>query len=150
MNRTDRKFVSITPPAAIVNNASYTTAEIDTAGWEHLTIVVQLGATDIAMTALTVTESDTSGSGHASVTGLVWGTSTNLDGSTSALPSSTDDNKFQVAQIDLRGRKRYIDLTATIGNGATGAFFTAFAILERGEVAPSSISGMGCDEVLRV
>lgn len=148
--RNDVKYVGITPPAAIVNNNSYTTAEIDTLGWDHLTIVCYLGATDIAMTALTVTESDASGSGHASVTGLVWGTSTNIDGSTSALPSATDDNLFQVAQIDLRGRKRYIDLTATIGNGATGAFFTAIGILQRAEVAPTTIAGMGCNEVLRV
>ncbi len=107
------KYVSVTPPAAIVDDASYTTAEIDTLGFDYCTIVVYLGASDIAMAALAVTESDSSGSGHANVTGLVWGTSTNIDGSTSALPSATDDNKFQIAQIDLRGRKRYLDVTAT-------------------------------------
>lgn len=148
--RNDMRFVSITPPAAIANNTSPTTAEIDTLGWDHLMIIVQLGATDIAMTALTVTESDTSGSGHTAITGLVWGTSTNIDGSTSALPSATDDNLFQIAQIDLRGRRRYIDLTATIGNGATGAFFFAMGILERAKVSPSSMSGMNANEVLRV
>src|SRR5690606_21053070 len=95
--RNDMKFVSVTPPAAISDNATLTTGEIDTLGWDHLMIVVYLGAMDIAMAALSVTESDSSGSGHANVTGLVWGTSTNIDGSTSALPSATDDNTFQVA-----------------------------------------------------
>ncbi len=101
------------------------------------------------MTALTITESDTSGSGHAAVTGLVWGTSTNLDGSTSALPSSTDDNTFQIADIDLRGRKRYIDVTATVGNGTAGAFVTILGILSRASQTPRTISDVGANEVLR-
>lgn len=148
--RNDMKLVSITPPAAISDNATLTTGEIDTLGWDFLDIIVYEGATDIAMAALAVTESDSSGSGHANVTGLVWGTSTNIDGSTSALPSATDDNLFQLAQIDLRGRKRYIDVTATTGDGAAGTYIAILGVLRRAEVAPSSMSGMGCNEVLRV
>ena len=146
-----RKFVSVTPPGAIVDNAAFTTATIDTKGYDYATIVVYLGDTDIAMTELKVQESDDSGmSGAADVTGLVWGTSTNIDGSTSALPSANDDNKFQVAQIDLRGRKRYLDVSATAGNGTNGTYATILAILESGEVGPTSISECGCDEILRV
>ena len=52
------KYVSVTPPAAIVDNASYTTAEIDTYGWDYAKIVCYVGATDIAMTALKVQEAD--------------------------------------------------------------------------------------------
>lgn len=144
------KWVAITPPGAIVDNTSYTTTEVDTAGWDYMEIVVLLGATDIAMAALAVTESDTSGSGHANITGLVWGTSTNIAGSTSALPSATDDNKFQIAQIDLRGRKRYIDVTATAGNGTNGTYATILARLSRGENTPTTATQMGADEVLRV
>jgi hypothetical protein len=143
------KYVSITPPAAIVDNASFTTTEIDTNGFNHMTVVVYLGATDIAMTALTITESDTTGSGHAAVTGLVWGTSTNIDGSTSALPSATDDNTFQIADIDLRGRKRFIDVTATMGDGTVGGFVTILGILSRASQTPKSISDIGANEVLR-
>jgi len=143
------KYVSITPPAAIVDNASFTTAEIDTNGFNHMTVVVYLGATDIAMTALTITESDTTGSGHAAVTGLVWGTSTNIDGSTSALPSATDDNTFQIADIDLRGRKRFIDVTATMGDGTVGGFVTILGILSRASQTPKSMSDIGANEVLR-
>lgn len=144
------KWVSITPPAAIVDNASLTTAEIDTKGWDYAEVIVYLGATDIAMTALAVTESDTSGSGHANVTGLVYGTSTDVDGNTSSLPSATDDNGFFGFQIDLRGRKRYIDVTATVGNGTTGAYVTVFVRLSRAEVAPNSISEAGFTGLLRV
>lgn len=143
------KFVSITPPEAVKDNASWTTAEIDTAGWDYMTVVAYLGATDIAMAALAVTESDTTGSGHANVTGLIWGTSTNIDGSTSALPSATDDNTFQIAQIDLRGRKRFIDVTATAGDGTTGTYIAIFGILSRTAELPITIAGMGANEVLR-
>jgi hypothetical protein len=149
MNRLDFKLVSITPPAAISDNATLTTGEIDTLGWSELTIIVYEGATDIAMAALSVTQSDTSGSGHASITGLVWGTSTNIDGSTSALPSATDDNLFQVAQIDLKGKKRYIDVTATTGDGAAGSFVTILGILTRPQVSPTSASEAGANEILR-
>lgn len=149
MNRLDWKVVSITPPAAISDNATLTTAEIDTLGWDEMTIIVYEGATDIAMAALAVTESDTAGSGHANVTGLVWGTSTNIDGTTSALPSATDDNLFQVAQIDLRGRKRYIDVTATTGDGAAGSYVTILGILSKAQKSPTSISEAGANEILR-
>lgn len=149
MNRLDFKVVSITPPAAISDNATLTTAEIDTAGWGMLDIIVYEGATDIAMAALSVTQSDTSGSGHAAVTGLVWGTSTNIDGGTSALPSATDDNLFQIAQIDLKGKKRYIDVTATTGDGAAGSFVTILGILSRPQVSPTSASEAGANEILR-
>jgi hypothetical protein len=149
MNKLDFKLVAITPPAAISDNATLTTAEIDTLGWSEMTIVVALGATDIAMAALSVTQSDTAGSGHSAITGLVWGTSTNIDGSTSALPSATDDNLFQVAQIDLKGKKRYIDVTATTGDGAAGSFVTILGILTRPQVSPTSASEAGCNEILR-
>lgn len=149
MNRLDFRMVSITPPAAILDNTSPTTAEIDTLGWSYMTIVVYLGATDIAMTALSVTHSDTAGSGHSAITGLVWGTSTNIDGTTSALPSATDDNLFQVAQIDLKGKRRYIDVTATIGDGAAGGFITIMGILSRPQVSPTTVSEAGCNEILR-
>lgn len=149
MNRLDFKTVSITPPAAISDNATLTTTEIDTLGWSYMTIIVYLGATDIAMAALSVTQSDTAGSGHANITGLVWGTSTNIDGTTSALPSATDDNLFQIAQIDLKGKKRYIDVTATTGDGTAGAFVTILGILSRPQVSPISASEAGANEILR-
>jgi len=144
------KLVSMTPPAAIVDDASYTTAEVDTLGFDYAKIVVYLGATDIAMTALAVTESDTSGSGHANVTGLVWGTSNNIAGSTSTLPSATDDNKFFVFDIDLKGRKRYLDLTATAGDGTAGTFAVAWCELSRAEDTPTTAAKRGAAEILRV
>jgi len=144
------KLVSVTPPGALIDAASATTAEIDTKGWDHCRVIAYLGATDIAMTALKVTESDTTGSGHADVTGLVYGTSTDIDGNTSALPADDDDNGFFVFDIDLRGRKRYIDVTATVGDGTSGAYLTILAELYRGESMPTSVAGHGCTGLLKI
>jgi len=142
------KYVNLTPPAAILDNTAITVAELDTLGWDYARIIVILGATDIALTVLKVTESDASGSGHADVTGLVFGTSTDIDGSTSALPTATDDNGFFVFQIDLRGRKRYLDMGATIGDGTAGGFVTIIAELSRGDTGPTTVAGMGATGVL--
>lgn len=146
------KLVSITPPGAIVDDASYTTAAIDTKGYDYLKVCVYLGASDIAMAALKLQESDDDGSSdaYADITGAVFGTSTNLAGATSALPSSTDDNKFFVFLVDLRGRDRYIDLVATAGNGSTGTYLTAWAELYRASELPGSTADLGADEVLIV
>lgn len=143
------KFVSITPPAAIVDNASLTTASVDTLGYSYARIFLYLGAMDIAMTALKIQESDNDSS-YSDVTGLVYGTSTDIAGSTSALPTATDDNKCFVFEIDLRGRKRYLDLVATCGDGAAGTYVTAFALLSRASDGPVTKTERGFGNVLRV
>lgn len=130
------KFVAITPPGAIVDNAAFTTAAIDTKGFSYLTIVLSLGAMDIAMAALKVQESDASGSGYADITGTVGGTDFTL-------PSATDDNKIVVFHINLVGRKRYIDLVMTGGDGTTGTYASALALLSRGTDTPDSATEAG-------
>ena len=148
--QTGFKILNLTPPAAIVDNASLTVTEIDTNGYDYCNILVFLGATDIAMTALAVTESDTTGSGHANVTGLVFATSTNTAGSTSALPTATDDNDIFEFQIDLRYRKRYLDLTATVGDGTSGGYYTVIALLSRADEPPFTATARGVNQILRV
>lgn len=144
------KFVQVVAPAAIVDNASFTTNEIDTLDYDYATIVFNLGATDIAMTALKVQESDTSGSGFADVGGLDMDGDTDLDGSAAELPSATDDGSVVVFQVDLRGRKRYLDLVATAGDGSTGTYGSAVAILTKGAVYGATSDEMGAETVLRV
>lgn len=144
------KYLQVIAPAAIVDNASWTTNEIDTLGWDYAEIIVNIGATDIAMAALKVQESDTSGSGFADVDGLDMSGDTDLDGGTAALPSATDDNKLVIFQVDLRGRKRYLDLVATAGNGTNGTFASAICRLSRGAEWPSTMAEFGAETVLRV
>lgn len=152
MNEIQRaKFVQVIAPVAIVDDASWTTNEIDTLDFDYLTVVVNIGATDIAMAALKMQASDTSGSGFADVTGLDMDGDTDIDGNAAALPSATDDNNLVVFQVDLRtNNKRYWDLVATAGNGTSGTFASAVAILTKGAVAPTSVSDMGAETVLRV
>jgi hypothetical protein len=145
----------VTPPAAIVNNASLTCNVIDTQGYRFARVTVILGATDIALTALKVQESDVKASataltGGADITGAVFGTSNKDDGTASTLPSATDDNKFFTIEIDLRGRKRYLLPVVTIGNGSTGGFATVFVELDRGENTPTTAAQKGVSQNLRV
>jgi len=144
------KVMAIVPPQAIVDNASFTTAEIDCKGWDYAQIYCYIGALDIAFTALAVTESDTTGSGHANVTGLIWGTSDDITGTTSTSPSATDDDKFFIFDINLLGRKRFLDLTATIGDGAAGGFLCVWCMLSRGTEHPSTAAQRGAKQILRV
>ena len=150
VNAQARKIVRVIDPAAIVDNASFTTQEIDTRGFDYAQIVCYLGATDIAHAALKVQESDTSGSGFADVTGLVFGTSNNTAGSASTLPSATDDNKFFTFDIDLKSRKRYLDLVATAGDGAVGTFMAAWCVLSRAGETPMSAADRNESQILRV
>lgn len=144
------KYLQVIAPAAIVDNAAFTTTEIDTLGWDYAEIIVNIGATDVAMAALKVQESDTSGSGFTDVTGLDMDGDTDIDGNTAALPSATDDNKLIIFQIDLRNRKRYLDLSATAGNGTNGTFASGICRLSRGAEWPSSSTEFGAETVLRV
>ncbi len=144
------KMVAVTVPVAIVDDGSYTTIEVDTIGWNYAQYFVMLGATDIAMAAFAVTESDASGSGHANVTGAIFGTSTNTDGDTSSLPSATDDGLIFGVELDLRKRKRYLDLTLTAGDGSAGTFAVAWCVLSRGETDPVTAANRGLSQLLRV
>ncbi|HUU95142.1 MAG TPA: hypothetical protein VM487_05340, partial [Phycisphaerae bacterium] len=67
------KFLNSVPPEAIhADTTGFGFTEIDTLGYDYLTIIITLGATDIGLTALALTEGDTSGSGHANITGTVY------------------------------------------------------------------------------
>lgn len=144
------KTVLLTPPAAIVDDAAFTTAALDTKGFNHAEIFVAFGAMDIAATVTKVQESDDSGmSGAADVTGLIAGTSANDTGSTSTLPSASSDNTILKFEVDLRGRKRYLDLSLTGGNGSTGTYAVVWANLFEGEKPPTSASEKGCAQVFR-
>ena len=146
------KRVAITPPAAKVDDAAVTTTVIDRLNYDYCTVVVQLGDIDAAFTVLKIQESDVSDSGFADVTGLIFGTSTNLAGDTSSLPGAGDDNDFFVFLIDLRGRKRYLDVVATVGSASasTGAFVVITAELTSGETGPSTATKSGVNQVLQI
>jgi len=146
------KFARLIDPAAIKDNGSWTGVEIDTLGFDYLTIVCYYAASDIAMAALYLTESDATGSGHVEITATDFSDTTqlDLDGAALALPSATDDPSFLVVHLDLRKRKRFINIVATGGDGSAGAFLTALGILSRAEHAPASSAEQGAHQVVVV
>ena len=130
------KVVPITPPAAIVDDAAFTTAAVDTKGFRHLTIVAIFGALDIAPASASIRHSDASNMGSPAT--LATG------GTDFALATATDsDNLCHVFEVDLLGKKRYIDFEITGGNGSLGTYLTILAILSRPEASPNSATEHG-------
>lgn len=143
------KFMQLVVPVAIVDDASWTSLVIDCNDWDYITLVIQLGATDIAMAALRVLESDDN-STNTNVTGTIFGTAVDIDGTTTALPSAGDDNNIELFHLDLRKRKRYIQIVATAGDGSAGTYLSALAILSRGRIGPNTCAEMGAEHALIV
>lgn len=127
------KFVEAIRPAAIVDDAAFTSVEIDTLGFDAAVGLFHYGTSDIALAALGLEESDTSGSGFAAVADFTF----------SSLPSSTADGSLYGMFIDLRKRKRYLKITATAGNGSAGTYASATMTLYRGKTGASSATLRG-------
>lgn len=134
INTQSQKIVSVINPGAIVDNAAFTTIEIDTLNFDYCDIYVQLGALDIAVAAMKVQQSDVSGSGFTDITGADF---------TGAFPSATDDNKLYGFHINLLGKKRYLKLLLTGGDGSTGTYASGFAILSRPKEHPNTAAERG-------
>jgi len=149
-NTVNQKAVTIVHSEAIVDNAAFTTVEVDTIGFNHAKVVIFVGTTDVVFTTLKMTSSNVAGSGHADITGADFDGSTDIDGNTSTLPSATDDNKFFIVDLDLRGIDRYLDLSATAGNGAAGTWMNATCILSEPDEGLITAADMGADTVLSV
>lgn len=140
------KFVQVTAPVAINDNTAYTTGTIDTLGFDEMMIEIAFGAMDIAVAALKLQESDDSGmSGAADITGA------DFSVSPATLPSATDDNHFYGIHVKCGGgRKRYLDLSFTAGDGVAGTYASVNAILAKGETEPSTASTRGFTQLLTV
>lgn len=149
------KFVLVLAPAAKLDNATAPTNVIDTKGFGFARIFVVLGDTDIALTALKLQEADaasdaTTLTSGTDITGTRFGTDANDTGSTSALPTATDDNKAYCFEVDLKGRKRYLKPVITVGDGTTGAFVTCFALLGHGDQVPTKATEKNVAQVMRL
>jgi hypothetical protein len=132
------KTLGITPPAAIVDNAAFATATIDRRGFNALRIVVFLGAIDIAVAAFKLRESNSS-----DMTGATDVPDADFSIAPATLPAATDDNKLFAIFVNLKGRKRDLDLSLTGGDGAAGTFAAAWADLADAEEVPDSAADRG-------
>lgn len=130
------KVVPVTPPGAIVDNAAFVTSAIDTKGFRHLTIVAIFGAIDIAPASSKIRHSDASNMGSPADIAV--------GGTDYALATATDsDNLQHIFEVDLLGKKRYIDFEITGGDGAAGSYLSVIGILSRPEESPNSASEHG-------
>jgi hypothetical protein len=130
------KYVPVTPPAAIVDNAAFVTGAVDTKGWRHLTFIVIFGAIDIAVASSKIRHSDASNMGSPADIAV--------GGTDYALATATDsDNLLHIFEVDLLGKKRYVDFEITGGDGAAGSYISVIAVLSRGEESPNSASEHG-------
>ncbi len=137
-NMQNVKTVGITPPAAIIDNAAATTAAINTTGFTKARIMVYFGAMDIAAAVLKVTHSDDSGmSGEVDIAGA------DFSVLPLTLPSASDDNHFYAVFLDLRGKKLYLDLKLTLGDGSAGTYVTAWVDLYGAATAPDTAAERG-------
>jgi len=160
MNPSDAVRQLVIRPQSIASGAA-TAYVVDTAGYDYAEFEIDLGAVGSALTALKLQESDvkasaTSLTGGTDVPGSIFGTSYTWDlpsnvpcapgGSAaaatgtypetgqyplSALPATA--NTIATIHVDLKGRKRYLLLAATI---AATTLISASVRLSRAEVAP--------------
>ena len=151
MNSANAMWFPVYQPQVINTAGAVTTTEIDTLGYGYLELALMMGATDAALSTCKLSESDTTGqtTNGADITGLIFGTSTNSAGSTSSVPSATDDNKVFLFNVDLKGRKRFLYLQIVVGAGTNGAYLAALARLSRGSTAPKSAATYNASQVLQ-
>lgn len=116
-----------------VDNGAFTVTEVDTLGYRYAIIDVCFGNVPANVAACQVTESDTAGSGHA-----------NISGASATVTAAAGDGKVYGFALDLRSRKRYLDLTLTAGDGS-GTVTEAAVIckLYRGDQAPVGATELG-------
>jgi hypothetical protein len=123
---------------------------IDTLGYAHLRVLMITGFLDetigstAATTALYLEECDTTDGSYASLSstpGAVLGD----------YIRATDDEKIFCLDLDLRGRKRYIEVNApTSGNGTTGVNICIIGILSKAQIHPDSASEGGFEDWVAV
>lgn len=127
------KSVSSVHPVS-ATSATYTGVEIDTKGFRYLDIVVSVGAIAADMTALKLTSSDTAGSGHTDIPGMTF--------AAADLPkTATSANTRRRFQLPLKGQKRYVNIVATAGAGAT--LLSADGFLSAAEEVPDTAAKRG-------
>jgi hypothetical protein len=152
MKRSENLKVVVLNSDFTVDNGNFTTTPVDIGAWESITILSTFGNVPANVVTLKVQECDTSGGVYADVTGLIVGTSTDTDGTTSSLPTAAaGDGTVIIFEIDGKNRKRYIDLVCTAGDGSGSATeFSGLALLSRGKALPKTATARGAAHVLRV
>lgn len=136
------KHINCIAIQSCASNATVTSNTIDTLGFNELQICVMREThSSGAFTALTIQESDSdAATSFATTTGLVAGTDYTVADAIGGTSAAVTNVSF-VANIDLRGKKRYFRVLVT-PSAATG-YVASHAILGKGEVsAADSAAGV--------
>jgi hypothetical protein len=108
------KHALLSPPQSVADNSTLTSLALDTYGYEYAKITVNLGVTDLALAGLKVQQSDLANMATPiDVPGTHYGTDNNDTNVASVLPGAADSNHSFAFFIDLRGKKRYLQVVAT-------------------------------------
>ena len=135
------RVAKVLAPISLSGGATATTTEVDTVNvgvkYNQATVYIMSGLVGAnGVSTLKVQEGDTSGGSYTDITGA----------SFTAL-ADADDNIIVACDIDLRKRKRYLNVVIT--NGATNAsVMCAWCELTRAEETPSSKTQRGVQELL--
>lgn len=125
---------AIAPAAADSGNTAIVGAIVDTAGFESVALVLNIGAlgTDAATFATTLEHGDDPALADTSAPAT-----TDLVGSLSDVAfTGTDDNKTK--KIGYIGSKRYLRMTVTPSGNAAAAYISAVAVLGHARNKPSA------------
>jgi hypothetical protein len=142
MKNNTTKIVAVTNPGAIVDNTAFSSTAIDCLGFAYLSVFCMFGAMDIAMAGLKLQECDAVGGSYVDITGAAY--------TGAALPSATSDNLIYGFDVNLLGRKRFIKLVATGGDGAAGSYMAAWGALSSPSIVPNSATLRGLAAVIAV
>lgn len=135
------KSVLLIPTQTAATNAT-ASGTMDTRGFKYAEVMVNLSAlnaTGSVPTVCTISECDTSNGSFATFSGMVSGTDYTLPTSyptTSATTLTATSPIYARFGIDLRGRKRYLQLEVT--PGTTTSYITGIAKLTNAEEMPNS------------
>ncbi len=132
--------VENTKTVAKVVDAGSIALPVDTKGFAHASIdvayepVAAAGTNSAIATVLKLETSDTNGS-FGDLTGFVGGTDFTIP-----TPGNTSDTTIVRFDVDLRGRKRYLNVASTL---TTSGGCAAVVRLSKGENGPDSASEKG-------
>lgn len=117
-----------------LNNASATSLEIDTRGFNHVTYVLTVGATTGAISAFKVQGAPTTGGAQADISGATLAT----------LPGATSDGGVYAIHIDLTDKSinQFQEVVLTEDNTGTGVYGVV-AILSRNQNPADSATDRG-------
>lgn len=146
-----KNFVMIAP-AALATAATATNAILDTSGFRSALITVAFNAasatnSNATLASISLQESDQSSATSSFTTISGGGGLTAASGTSFAIGVNNQTSSGAVLQyaVDLRGRKRYLQLIATNGTAANVTHIAAVASLSRAEQVPNSATEAGAN-----